>query len=461
MFDCAQAQVDALKADGCDYIICLGHLGIDAESTGNRSIDLLEKVTGIDVFIDGHSHSTLEEIKEATNGTGKVGDTVLTSTGTKLANVGMVDISPDGTISTSSLATSELTVTPDAKVAARAEEIQKEIDADYGTVFAKTEVALDGEKANVRTGETNLGDLIADAMLWQAGLLDEGVDAAVTNGGGIRASIAAGDITKKDINTVLPFGNTLYVVKVTGAELLEALEASTYCTPEAIGGFPQVAGIEFTVNTGAQFDTKELYPGSTYGKPASINRVMIQTVGGEAFNPEETYTIVTNDFMGAAVVSANALYAPKKGEDKTLLQDLLDSGAISGSTVVIWDYAPLLFDEDFASFLFYPVDGSPASFTSFKLDKVTVNGLSCQTLQVTTPEEVSAYLASIGYDAGGFGYVEITYDEDKAQAAATEHYTDENGKTYPLLAFSFTYTATQADGSQVKGSFTDNYYLDE
>ena len=315
MFDCAQAQVDALKADGCDYIICLGHLGIDAESTGNRSIDLLEKVTGIDVFIDGHSHSTLEEIKEATNGTGKVGDTVLTSTGTKLANVGMVDISPDGTISTSSLATSELTVTPDAKVAARAEEIQKEIDADYGTVFAKTEVALDGEKANVRTGETNLGDLIADAMLWQAGLLDEGVDAAVTNGGGIRASIVAGDITKKDINTVLPFGNTLYVVKVTGAELLEALEASTYCTPEAIGGFPQVAGIEFTVNTGAQFDTTELYPGSTYGKPASINRVMIQTVGGEAFNPEETYTIVTNDFMGAGGDTYYAFKAASSGYD--------------------------------------------------------------------------------------------------------------------------------------------------
>lgn len=315
MFDCAQAQVDALKADGCDYIICLGHLGIDAESTGNRSIDLLEKVTGIDVFIDGHSHSTLEEVKEATNGTGKVGDTVLTSTGTKLANVGMVDIAPDGTITASSLVTSDLTVTPDAKVAARAEEIQKEIDADYGTVFAKTEVALDGEKANVRTGETNLGDLIADAMLWQAGLLDDGVDAAVTNGGGIRASIAAGDITKKDINTVLPFGNTLYVVKVTGAELLEALEASTYCTPEAIGGFPQVAGIEFTVNTGAKFDTKELYPDSTYGKPASINRVMIQTVGGEAFNPEETYTIVTNDFMGAGGDTYYAFKAASGGYD--------------------------------------------------------------------------------------------------------------------------------------------------
>ena len=315
LYKAVQKAIDKAKLLGATTIIGLGHLGVDPSSAPWTSEEVIAHTTGFDAFIDGHSHSTLEEIKEATNGTGKVGDTVLTSTGTKLANVGMVDISPDGTISTSSLATSELTVTPDAKVAARAEEIQKEIDADYGTVFAKTEVALDGEKANVRTGETNLGDLIADAMLWQAGLLDEGVDAAVTNGGGIRASIAAGDITKKDINTVLPFGNTLYVVKVTGAELLEALEASTYCTPEAIGGFPQVAGIEFTVNTGAQFDTKELYPGSTYGKPASINRVMIQTVGGEAFNPEETYTIVTNDFMGAGGDTYYAFKAASSGYD--------------------------------------------------------------------------------------------------------------------------------------------------
>ena len=82
LFACAQAQVDELTAQGCDYIICLGHLGIDAESTGNRSLDLLEKVTGIDVFIDGHSHSTLEDILAVTDGTGKVGDTYLTSTGT-------------------------------------------------------------------------------------------------------------------------------------------------------------------------------------------------------------------------------------------------------------------------------------------------------------------------------------------------------------------------------------------
>ena len=318
LFACAQAQVDELTAQGCDYIICLGHLGIDAESTGNRSLDLLAKVTGIDVFIDGHSHSTLEDILAVTDGTGKVGDTYLTSTGTKLENVGVVDIAPDGTITTENLTMDEITalgVTPDATVADRAAAIQAEIDADYGTVFAKTEVNLEGEKADVRTRETNLGDLIADAMLWQAGQDNAEVDAAITNGGGIRASIAAGDITKKDINTVLPFGNTLYVVEVTGAELLEALEASTYCTPEAVGAFPQVAGIQFTVNTGAPFVSTENYPGSTYGKPAEINRVMIQTVGGQAFDADETYTIVTNDFLGAGGDTYYAFKAATSGYD--------------------------------------------------------------------------------------------------------------------------------------------------
>lgn len=172
----------------------------------------------------------------------------------------------------------------------------------------------------------------------------------------------------------------------------------------------------------------------------------------------QTTTFLRSD---AAAVSASALYGPKKGGEKTLLQDLLDSGAITGSTVVIWDYDALLFQEDFASFLFYPVTGSPASFTSFRLNKVTVNGQACETLQITTPAEVTTYLASIGHTAGGFGYVEVTYDEDAAKAAATQHYTDANGVTYPLLAFTFTYTATEADGGQVTGSFTDYYYLDQ
>ena len=298
MFDCAQAQVDALKADGCDIIVCLGHLGIDAESTGNRSIDLLENVEGIDIFIDGHSHSDLEAIKKVTNGTCKVGDTILTSTGTKLEKVGVITIGADGAMSMT-ISTEDLSLTPDKTVADRAAAIQAEVDKDYGTVFASTEVDLNGVKAEVRTSETNLGDLITDALVWGAKDAGIKVDAAVTNGGGIRASIGKGDITKKDINTVLPFGNTLSIVKITGAELLEALEASTYCTPESIGGFPQVSGIVYTVDTTKAYDQGEQYPGSTYYAPKTINRVTIQSVGGKAFNLKTTYTIATNDFMAA------------------------------------------------------------------------------------------------------------------------------------------------------------------
>ena len=94
-----------LKADGCDYIICLGHLGIDKESIGNRSTDLLNVVDGIDVFIDGHSHSTMKDIAEVTDKDGKVNGTLLTSTGTKLASVGVVTISPKGKVTAMSAPT--------------------------------------------------------------------------------------------------------------------------------------------------------------------------------------------------------------------------------------------------------------------------------------------------------------------------------------------------------------------
>ncbi len=292
MFAIAEAEIKALEAEGCDYIVCLGHLGIDDESKGNRSVDLMEAVEGIDVFIDGHSHSTLEEVQAV------AGDKPITSTGTKLANVGVVTIDPEGEITLENVSTEELE--EDADIAARAAAIQKQIDDDYGAAFAKTEVLLNGEKdPGNRTEETNLGDLITDALVWGAKKNGEEVDAAVTNGGGIRAPIAAGDITKKDVNTVLPFGNTLSIVKVTGAELLEALEASTHCTPTAIGGFPQVSGIEFVVETGNEFKAGDLYPGSTYHKPASIERVTIVSVGGKDFDEKATYAIATNDFMAA------------------------------------------------------------------------------------------------------------------------------------------------------------------
>ena len=298
LFACAQEQVNELEAEGCDIIVCLGHLGIDDESTGNRSMDLLEEVDGIDLFIDGHSHSDLDDIAGAVGESCMVNDTILTSTGTKFENIGLVVIS-DGVMEATAIPTADITVKPDGTVADRAAAIQKAVDDEYGAVFAKTEVELNGVKAEVRTGETNLGNLITDALVWGAAEAGTKVDAAVTNGGGIRASISKGNISKKDINTVLPFGNTLSIVKVTGAELLEALEASTYCTPETIGGFPHVSGIVFTVDTGKVYDQGEQYPGSTYYAPKSIQRVTIQSVGGKAFDPNATYTIATNDFMAA------------------------------------------------------------------------------------------------------------------------------------------------------------------
>ena len=140
----------------------------------------------------------------------------------------------------------------DEETAAVAKAIVDAVDEEYGAKFATSEVELNGDKApGNRNMETNLGDLITDSMLWGVlkdmdaetlGVPEENV-VAITNGGGIRAWIHAGDVTKNDVNTVLPFGNTVAVVYVTGAELLEALEASTYSTPGAVGGFPQVSGI--------------------------------------------------------------------------------------------------------------------------------------------------------------------------------------------------------------------------
>ena len=124
---------------------------------------------------------------------------------------------------------------------------------------------------------------------------------------------------------MLPFGNTLSIVKVTGAELLEALEASTYCTPDALGGFPQVSGIVFTVDTTKAYDAGSLYPDSTYHAPNSINRVTIQSVGGKAFDAKAVYTIATNDFLAAggdtyyAFKAASANYDTGAPMDEVLM----------------------------------------------------------------------------------------------------------------------------------------------
>lgn len=290
LYACAQAQADELKAAGCDLVVALGHLGVADESAPNRSTDVLEKTTGIDLFIDGHSHTVIEGGKT-------VGGALLTSTGCYGQTLGYV------------LADSEKNLTAglytgiEPEVEALVSGIDKETNDQLSAAFGVSNVKLNGERdPGVRTMETNLGDFACDAILWAArqALGEDQVAAAVTNGGGIRESIEAGEVTMLTMKTVFPFGNEIAVLTVTGAELLEALEAATCTTPDAIGAFPQVAGIEFTIDTSVPYENGELYPDSTYYAPAKPgSRVAIATVGGEPFNPEKLYNIATNDFTAA------------------------------------------------------------------------------------------------------------------------------------------------------------------
>ena len=291
-------QVAALK--DADVVICLAHLGVDAESAPYRSTDLFAAVYGIDFIIDGHSHTLLTK--------GEKGEPIQ-STGTAFKNIGVIVIdNASKKIESNSLYEIKEDTAKDATVAAAAKVIVDRVNNEYGVKFATSKVELNGAKApnGNRDVETNNGDLITDAMRWKVlqnkdGLtVNEDHVVAITNGGGIRAAIAKGDVTKKDINTVLPFGNTVAVVYVTGEQLLEALEASTFSTPTAVGGFPQVSGINFTIHTGKAYDKNDAtYPESTYYGPKTINRVVINSVNGKEFKANEVYAVVTNNFCAA------------------------------------------------------------------------------------------------------------------------------------------------------------------
>ena len=310
MYAAVQDQVNAARTAGADIVIVLAHLGVDSSSEPNTSYDLYKKVNGIDFIIDGHAHTVMTK--------GPEGEPIQ-STGTALNNIGVITIdNATKKIESNELIPiwhteevdgKEVTVydytKSDETVANAAKAIIDPIDADYDQKFAESAVDLNGAKApGNRTEETNLGDLITDAMMWAIKTKAPGVDmnnaVAITNGGGIRAAIAKGDITKKDVNTVLPFGNTLAVVYVKGSELLEALDVSTYCTPKSLGGFPQFAGMEVELNTACEYDANDTtYPGSTYFGPKSINRITIKTVNGKAFDKDATYAVITNNFLAA------------------------------------------------------------------------------------------------------------------------------------------------------------------
>lgn len=263
-----QEQIDHLKADGADYVIALGHLGVDTESAPYRSTDLIGQVTGLDIFIDGHSHTTLENGEVVKDKAGK--DVLLAQTGTQLAAIGKITINGDKLAASLIKEKKE-----DAAIKAIIDAEKAEIKPMLEKVVAKTGVKLDGNRdPGVRTQETNLGNLAADALRYAGG-----ADIALTNGGGIRTSVEIGDITYEQLNAVFPFGNVVVTIDITGEDLLAALEHGTKSAPAANGGFPQVSGMSYEVHT--------------YLDKDRVKNVM---VNNQPLDLKKTYKLATNDF---------------------------------------------------------------------------------------------------------------------------------------------------------------------
>lgn len=244
LYDRVQETINAAISDGADYIVAIAHLGVDEQSNFWTSRLVAQNTTGINVIIDGHSHSTIENevVKDKSN----KNDVIITQTGTKLASIGTLLISSDGTITTSLV---KGYTNKDDATDANIKNIQSQFNDLLNKVVAHTNYDLivnnpiTGNRA-IRNSETNLGNLCADAYRWA---LDS--DIAFVNGGGIRANIPAGDITYGQIINVHPFGNMACMVEATGDEILDALEMAARTAPGENGGFLHVSGLKYTIDT--------------------------------------------------------------------------------------------------------------------------------------------------------------------------------------------------------------------
>ena len=290
LYEAVQTAVDDASADGADVIVAVGHCGVGTEIAPWQSTDIIANTTGIDVFIDGHSHSVIDgETYQDKSGE----DVILTSSGTGLENIGKVTIAAGGSVSTELI--SDYTE-KDETVDAFVKNIQTENEAMLNTVVASTDVPLivnDPDTGNrlIRSQETNLGDLCADAY---RKLLC--ADVAVVNGGGIRADIPAGDITYNDIISVHPFGNSACVIEATGQEIFDLLEMMARSTPEECGGFEQVSGMSYEIHTyipsSVQTDDKDVFQGVT-----GEYRVKNVMIGGEPIDLDKTYTLASHNYL--------------------------------------------------------------------------------------------------------------------------------------------------------------------
>ena len=294
LYDAVQTAIDAASAEA-DYVIALGHLGVDPSSRPWTSEEVIANTTGLDAFIDGHSHTTVA-MKEVADEAGET--VVLTQTGSYLDALGQMTISADGAITTQLLTGDDLAdVTPDADVKAIEDAWVAEINAELGQVIGSTADVLtnytaDGATRLVRTQETNVGDFAADALYYLFDDMGLDVDVAVMNGGGIRNTSTTGDISYLTCKEIHTFGNVACLQTVTGQQILDALEwgAKDVTAGRDVenGGFLQVSGLKYTIDTTIPSTVQQDDKGVWTGGPTGEYRVTdVQVLNNEtgAYEP--------------------------------------------------------------------------------------------------------------------------------------------------------------------------------
>lgn len=313
----AKKVVKKLKKEKVDYIIALAHLGLDDASLAkDRSDNLAKLVPEIDLVIDGHSHTVLP------NGLAVNGNYVV-QTGEYDKNLGEVilTLNPDGTekevISLIDKKTAMTVYAEDPDMVKLVNGIKAEQSKVSEVIVGKTDVKLMGDRKIVRAGESNLGNFLTDSMLWKTG-----ADIALTNGGGIRASIDTGEITRGEVITVLPFGNYVIVQELTGADIKAALENGIAGYPsQDYGAFAHVAGLKYVYD----------------GTKAVGERVVSVTLNnGQTLDLAKTYKVATNDFIAAGgdkyvMFKGKKVVANYEGLDE-ILTDYIKSGAKAKET---------------------------------------------------------------------------------------------------------------------------------
>jgi len=278
-----QAEVAALTAEGVNKIIVLSHSGYHID------VSLAEAVPEVDIIVGGHSHTLLSNVVEDVAGPypTMVGTTAIVQAYAYGKFLGELNVTfdDDGVITQAAGAPliMDASVTEDADTKARIAELAVPLDEIRNEVVAEAAAPIEGDRAVCRAVECEMGNLVADAMLDR--VKDQGIQIALQNSGGVRASIDAGEITMGEVLTVLPFQNTLSTFQVTGAQLVAALENGVSEVEEGAGRFPQVAGMKFTWDPKAE-------PGSR------IVDALVETDGGfEPLDPEEVYGVVSNNFI--------------------------------------------------------------------------------------------------------------------------------------------------------------------